>query len=111
MTHGKKNLNKFVLVKNMRGGANCLCDDDLDAGVDTELLSKLDNKDIEMEEAYREAAKGGMDRFKTAVDAIIATHAAFPLEPGTGFAGVVEEAMGTGWLSRVRNLGQGGGRS
>ena len=111
MTHGTKNLNKFVLVKNMRGGANCLCDDDLDAGVDTELLSKLDNKDIEMEEAYQQAgSEGAMKRFKTAVDAIIKTQRE-RRKRGPGFADVVKEAMGTGW-ARVRDLdlkGQKGG--
>ena len=99
MTHGTKNLNKFVLVKNMRGGANCLCDDDLDAGVDTELLSKLDNKDIEMEEAYREAAEGGRNRFKLAVTKIIAEQ-----RKGQSMDRVVERAMGQRWWNRVKAL-------
>jgi len=91
----------------MRGGANCLCDDDLDAGVDTELLSKLDNKDIEMEEAYQQAgSEGAMKRFKTAVDAIIKTQRE-RRKRGPGFADVVKEAMGTGW-ARVRDLAQKG---
>jgi hypothetical protein len=117
MARGGKNMNKLVLYKNMRGGANCMCDDDLDAGVDDmwwidynnyreelKALEEVDAKDKEMVEAYQHARrKLGWGRFSAAVHSIIATHR--PPKNKQTMADVVLAAA----AAAARKKGQGGG--